>query len=544
MKKAICWLSALFALTLCFGITACAGKKLSAPTDFQVNGRTISWSEVEGASGYTVSFGEGEQETDTPSVVVPEEVGYGEHQIEVFARGDGRTYADSEKASFSFTVDQPVEHGFDKDGFEYTLMEDGKGYEVSMGRTTFENRIKIPAYFKWLPVKKIANMGFIWHVGNEMPNRQTGEHCNTETTSIILPETLEEIGSYAFAYTNNLTAIKIPDSVTKLGASAFYSCRNLARVTFSKNLKVISKRCFEDCSLSELSLPDGLEEIEASAFAYSFPASTDIVHSQNFAEISIPNSVKRIEDFAFDGCWQLRKIKMPNALEEMGGYVFRDTAWLNAQSDGYVTLGNVLYQYKGEMEAGTVIDDFPSDIKYIASMAFSDQRNLVGITLPDGVKLIGGSIFSHCENLERVRLPSDLTEIPDSTFSNCYKLLQIQIPDGVRTIGYSAFSNCQSLEEVIMPDGLTEIANRTFFHSLIIRLVVPVTVKKIGFGAIRAMLTTETKIYYAGTKEQWEDVVVDEDNEVSAENVYFFSEEQPQSEGNYWHYVDGVPTVY
>ena len=70
--------------------------------------------------------------------------------------------------------------------------------------------------------------------------------------------------------------------------------------------------------------------------------------------------------------------------------------------------------------------------------------------------------------------------------------------------------------------------------------------------------------YYRGTEDDWKEIrinrnmpaigfvdpeTIDKENEKIAEwesklTVYFYSEDAPTEEGNFWHYVDGVPTKW
>ena len=54
-----------------------------------------------------------------------------------------------------------------------------------------------------------------------------------------------------------------------------------------------------------------------------------------------------------------------------------------------------------------------------------------------------------------------------------------------------------------------------------------------------------TSVYYKGTAEDWAKVEVDSTIKLNQHAyVYYYSETQPTTTGNYWHYVDGVPTVW
>ena len=52
-------------------------------------------------------------------------------------------------------------------------------------------------------------------------------------------------------------------------------------------------------------------------------------------------------------------------------------------------------------------------------------------------------------------------------------------------------------------------------------------------------------IYYTGTKEDWGKIEIMEYN-IFLRNatIYYYSESEPTTDGNYWHYVDGVPTAW
>ena len=52
-------------------------------------------------------------------------------------------------------------------------------------------------------------------------------------------------------------------------------------------------------------------------------------------------------------------------------------------------------------------------------------------------------------------------------------------------------------------------------------------------------------VYYGGADEQWSTISIDSSNsELKTANIYYYSFEQPTSAGNYWHYVEGIPTIW
>jgi len=55
------------------------------------------------------------------------------------------------------------------------------------------------------------------------------------TGSLILPDTITEIGRKALSGCTGLTSITIPDSVTQIGYGAFFRCMSLTSITVHSN---------------------------------------------------------------------------------------------------------------------------------------------------------------------------------------------------------------------------------------------------------------------------------------------------------------------
>ena len=94
--------------------------------------------------------------------------------------------------------------------------------------------------------------------------------------SAVFPESVEEIGTGAFATCNMLKDVKIGSHVTKIGASAFSRCGKL----------------------EEIELPLGLREVGNNAFVWT-PLKT----------ITFPGHVAKIGVSLFDGCRSLRTVE-------------------------------------------------------------------------------------------------------------------------------------------------------------------------------------------------------------------------------------------
>ena len=85
---------------------------------------------------------------------------------------------------------------------------------------------------------------------------------NTKLTELNLPESVTEIGQYAFMGCNNLKQINLTDNITKLGDHVFASCANLSEVKFGAGITQIPSYAFDHCqALNNVILPYWTTEI-------------------------------------------------------------------------------------------------------------------------------------------------------------------------------------------------------------------------------------------------------------------------------------------
>ena len=606
MKKRIKQLAllCLAALSLVFGACAAeaAATPLPAPQNLRMEGKILVWDAVEHAAGYVVRLQNREQEVEGTSFDLSS-LAVGTYAVRVKAYGDGGKYTNSDWSRFSYTAEEAVARGYDELGYQYTLLEDGTGYSIHRGKVnTFKmEKIVIPAYYRGLPVKRIAEGGFAMYKPTAYiaPNPYTRYLLNEVTEEIVLPATLEEIGPWGLAGMSKLESVVIPDSVTKLEKRAFYGCINLKTVKLPAGLKEIPERCFEACGLAEITLPDGLETIGNRAFCARgvrfYPEKHDVYIDQSFTDVVIPASVKTIEGRAFYGCQKLKNITLKGLPEELKPGAFDDTAWYHARPNGPVYLGDILMEYNGTMPEDYTLY-IPATVKGIAAGAFGYQKNLKAVIIPDGVSFIGNSIFANCSSLSEIRLPSDLKRIPLNTFLCCTSLSQIEIPatvaeignyafnstaltkvvvpdpveeigyaafggcemleqidlpSGLKSIGDSAFIGCESLGQIVLPAGLESIGNYAFQNCIKLReIVIPASVEYLGKFFMDKCDALEA-VYFEGDESRLDAILElgrpgeqESHTHFSEATVYFYAETRPVKKGNYWHYADGVPAVW
>lgn len=106
-----------------------------------------------------------------------------------------------------------------------------------------------------------------------------------------------------------------------------------------------------------------------------------------------------------------------------------------------------------------------------------------------------------------------------------------------------------SATDVIIPDEFDNlpvegIENSVFENSDIVTIVIPASIHIIKKDAFKNCEDL-TAVYYQGSEAEWALISIGRNNDsLLAATRYYYSEAEPTVEGNFWHYVDGVPTVW
>ena len=98
------------------------------------------------------------------------------------------------------------------------------------------------------------------------------------------------IANNVFSNCDNLASVVIPDSVITMGSYAFYGCRSLTNIVIPNSVKIIERGMFSECDkLTSVGIPVGVTTIAGWAFS-------DCV---SLTDIEIPVGVTDIGESAF-----------------------------------------------------------------------------------------------------------------------------------------------------------------------------------------------------------------------------------------------------
>ncbi len=98
-----------------------------------------------------------------------------------------------------------------------------------------------------------------------------------------------------------------------------------------------------------------------------------------------------------------------------------------------------------------------SSVKVIGIGAFHNCKQLVEVTLCDGLEIIDTAAFVECTSLKSVAIPSTVKTIGKGAFEKCEQFVEVTLCDGLETIDGGAFNECTSLKSVAIPSTVKTI---------------------------------------------------------------------------------------
>ena len=367
-------------------------------------------------------------------------------------------------------------------------------------------------------------------------NGSAEDECPTASiTSVSLPDTLTEIGVYAFGETG-ISSIVLPDSITAMGSFAFAGSHlSFVRTPVSwtetipyKRLNTYYASPFEDCEmLKSAVVPEGVKVLPHSAFDFA----------KNLVDISLPSTLEEIGNNAFCAT-SISSIKLPDGLKVIGMEAFAECDNLKSivLPDSITTMGTNAFAYTGLTSVRTplswtdIISPEYDDGAYCHS-PFDCCDDLKTIVVPEGVTKLPDCAF-HSNPIEGwipdvdVRLPSTLEEIGACAFSSS-GISSIRLPEGLKVIGASAFEDCGWLTDINLPDSITTIGAYAFFWTSLTTVRTPLNWTKVTQGIHEYEgVSRKTGSPFEGCQ-TLKNVIVPEGVTVLPDNAFNFKEQNP-----------------
>ena len=264
----------------------------------------------------------------------------------------------------------------------------------------YMDEIEQGAFYGCISLKDIVLPKDINHISEHL----FGECVSLE--SIIIPKSVKEIKKSAFAGCEKLESITIPSNVEFIGDSAFSRCKSIKAVVIPESVVSLGK-AFENCiSLERVSLLSAITSIGG------FSGCTSL------SEIVLPDTIEEIDYGAFSRCYNLKTINLPKGLKVIGSHAFEESG-LNS-----ITI--------------------PGGVVEIGTFAFYGCKNLETVVLESGIKCIAPNAFCNSA-IKSVVIPNTVETIGIEAFLGCKYLTSIIIPTNVKHIGTGAFASCEKV---------------------------------------------------------------------------------------------------
>lgn len=423
--------------------------------------------------------------------------------------------------------------------------------------------------------------------------------------SVKIPDGVTSVEEGTFYNCNSLMDVKLSNNTKSINKSAFYNCYNITSIVLPSSLtyifsyndiyynNIIQNNIIQNPFYGCYKLKEvfNYSRINLSYYSSSY-GNVYVGYATRYAN-KVHRSIYDKESYIItSGDYQF--IKTTSGDYYLINYIGNDTSITlpdNINGNSYS-----LYKYafaSSSLESVTI----PNTITSIADYAFYNCKNLTNITMPNSVTSIEDYAFGYCRNLTSITIPNSVTSIGKYAFYYCENLTSITILASLKSIGYgtdesigdNVFEGCSKLEnvyyngtiedwskiefaygkanpmryashlyvknaegsyekviEIEISDSVTELYEYSWTHGLrdVTSIIMPSSISKIGNYTFLTYTSLKT-VYYVGDAASWKKINIGSGNTyLTSATIYYYSEEEPTTEGYYWHYVDGVPTVW
>lgn len=319
-----------------------------------------------------------------------------------------------------------------------------------------------------------------------------------------VPDGIRTIADDAFTNCSQITEVTTPDSLKHIGQNAFFDCQKLTNISIGKSVETLGRGPFRMCT--------ALQSVTVNNENKYFAAADGILYNKQLSsvlrcpqktvgKVTLPDSVTKINSYAFEFCSELESVEIPS---------------------GCVFIGDSAFAYCEILSDVTI----PESTEYIDINAFSYCNRIASVSVPDNVRHLGRCAFTCCTNLKEVRIGNGVTVITDSLFESCEKLKKVVLGDNIESISSTAFRDTAYISDVknyqngllissdkylikaapdvkkcIIPSGVTLIADGAFDYpsenGSISEIHIPSSVEQLDIYTFSGVPDT-VPIYYDG----------------------------------------------
>ena len=388
-------------------------------------------------------------------------------------------------------------------------IEEIKSYSFVNSDYDFK-KIVLPKSLKKIQVNGFSNVGWLYDV---YYNGTVADWCNIvleddcliensenvyflneqgvfyKVIDLIIPDTVEYIGKYAFSGFDDIIKIYLSKSVKRIDVDAFNLYSNSRSVYYDGTITDWCNIDFENDESNPLQ--------HANKF-YLFDDKSGYVLQE---DLIIPSDVTIIKQYQFYGdCF--KNVYIHKGVKEVKKSAFG--RYYSGYINGYLYYNGNIKDWCNIIFEDSISNPLNTTKGFYISNGTSNYSLITNLVIPGDVKKIGDYQFAHAKNIKTVTINSGVLEIGVGAFSYSEGLAIVNIADSVTVIGENAFYICYDLESLNLPNKL-EVLESGVLNSLFVEeITIPNSIKEIK---IKGVTNTWKTIKYQGTLDEWQKIV-------------------------------------
>ena len=214
--------------------------------------------------------------------------------------------------------------------------------------------------------------------------------CPTAIGEIVIPNSVDTIGNYAFSMRKHITSVSIPAHLAYVGNRAFDSCIALNAVRFQGNVPDWCRITFVNGYSNPLHMAHNL-----------------YINNTLITSLRIPEGVDKIKKFSFSGATCFSSLTLPNTLTSIQYGAF-------ARCEGL----------SGSLE-------IPDAVTSLDGYAFGSCKRISSLTLPRALDTIYFSAFNGCTGLSEIHCRNNVAPVlQNNVFDSVSNNIPIYVPCG------------------------------------------------------------------------------------------------------------------
>ena len=302
----------------------------------------------------------------------------------------------------------------------------------------------------WCGVKKAG--GFISSITKVFLNDQ-------EIKDLVIPDGVAIIEPNTFNKFKSIETVYIPADVDSIGDNAFLGCTNINKVT-----------THDVASWCGIHFGNTLITQNESYIFLSNPVCISrnlYIGNEQLTELNIPEGVEEIGFSAFERCLGITKVTLPSTLKKVGADAFYNCT--DIQIVDVTSLQDYCSIDFGNPGANP-FQDYMMDRAWTWMLINGDYlRDRYVLQIPDGLTEVKANSFAKVDNVSTVIIPASVTRIGRQAFyTSVRNLYTVYINGHIADMGELAFGNCPYIGTLYVndanPDSIPDNAFYNYYH--------------------------------------------------------------------------------